>query len=139
MSEDTHVTPAAWRRSVLPRRGGLPVAYRPVAGHDGGAAPGRGGDREPAMEPPRPGGALLLAELDSPASGDRRRRDTSGPPGIVVGEVEAVTQFAEQSLLDAPTVGAGGTRWTRDRPHTFGGLHSVTVSEIIRDLREVVQ
>ena len=54
-------------------------------------------------------------------------------------EVEAVTQFAEQPLLDVRPVGGGGTRWSRDRPHTFGGLDPVTVSEIITDLREVMQ
>jgi Domain of unknown function (DUF4132) len=87
--------------------------WRRAAAEDGGV--------QPAMERPLPGGALLLAEIE---------------PGIVVGDV---TEFAEQAFLEVWIVGAGGTRWTRDRPHAFGELDPVTVSEIIRDLREVVQ
>ncbi|WP_327011891.1 DUF4132 domain-containing protein [Dactylosporangium sp. NBC_01737] len=87
--------------------------WRRAAAEDGGV--------QPAMERPLPGGALLLAELD---------------PGIAVGDV---SMLSEQALIEVWIVGAGGTRWTRDRPHTFGELDPVTVSEIIRDLREVVQ
>lgn len=65
----------------------------------------------------------------------RRRRRLEHAAAARVGG--GVTGFAEQTLLEVRI--AGGARWARERPRTFGELDPVTVSEIIKDLREVMQ
>ncbi|MEV4516498.1 hypothetical protein AB0K00_47055 [Dactylosporangium sp. NPDC049525] len=229
MTEDTCTTPEPRRHSILPRRGGLPVAARrggpSVAPRRGGlsVAPRRGGlsvahrpvaggketavaslsgavdlrgalTRPPIRADLRDAGLACLdagathpstraglcdaglACLDAGANHPSTRaglsdaglacRDAGAnrpgagviPLGAAAVTVTAVgssehwsgavssahavgdvTMLSEQAFLEVWIVGAGETRWTRDRPHTFGELDPVTVSEIIRDLREVMQ
>jgi hypothetical protein len=125
LSRDTYALTGAERAATdLTRFHGVKVpttkvlglerrGWRRAAAEDAGV--------QPAMERALPGGGLLVAELD---------------PGIAVGDVSALS---EQALLEVWILGPGRFRWTRDRPHTFGELDPVTVSEIIRDLREVMQ
>jgi hypothetical protein len=80
-----------------------------------------GGGVQSAMERPLPGGGWVIAELD---------------PGIPAG---VGAELPDQVFREVWIVGAGGSRWTGDRPHTIGELDAVTVSEIIRELTEVTQ
>ncbi|WP_238018207.1 DUF4132 domain-containing protein [Dactylosporangium sp. AC04546] len=74
-----------------------------------------------SMERDLPGGAVLELDLE---------------PGIVVGDV---TMMPDQQLGGVHIRGADESAWRREHRHRFDGLDPVTLSEIIRDLREVVQ
>ena len=109
--EDAFVMPSAWLRAIRPRRGGAPAGFRPS-----------------------PTWAADVATLVAKRLSLRTSLGDARPPADI-----RDAGLAGQSQLDVWTVGAGRTRWTRDRPHPFGGPDPVTVSEIIRDLREVMQ
>ncbi|GGM08901.1 DUF4132 domain-containing protein [Dactylosporangium sucinum] len=74
-----------------------------------------------SMERDLPGGAVLVLDIE---------------PGIVVGEI---TMMPDQQLGGVYIRGAGESAWSREHRHRLDGLDPVTMSEIIRDLREVVQ
>ncbi|WP_432988605.1 DUF4132 domain-containing protein [Dactylosporangium sp. CA-233914] len=76
---------------------------------------------QPAMERELPSGATLMLDLD---------------PGIVVGDV---TVFGDQSLGTAHVLPEDGHSWNRRNALPLGTVDPVTMSEILRDLQEVVQ
>src|SRR5690349_14794142 len=94
MTEDTFTTPDSWRRSLLPRRGGLPVTHRPVAGWKDTVAASLSGTVDPRAALTHPstqadlrdaGLAYLdaaLAHLSPPAA--------AGPPPGAGGAVPGV-------------------------------------------------
>ncbi|WP_433218444.1 DUF4132 domain-containing protein [Dactylosporangium sp. CS-047395] len=76
---------------------------------------------QPAMQRDLPGGATLMVDLD---------------PGIVVG---MVNEFEDQKLGAAYILPEAEFSWNRRSGLPFATLDAITASEILRDLREVVQ
>ncbi|GAB3824770.1 hypothetical protein ACFPIJ_63705 [Dactylosporangium cerinum] len=120
--EDTFVVPSSWLRAIRPRRGGAPAGFS--------LAPTWAADIATLLAK-RPS---LRTSLTHPAG--LRDAGLDGDTPLGCGDA---TEFAEQAFVEVWVVGAAGTKWTRDRAHAFGERDPVTVSEIIRDLREVVQ
>ncbi|MET7423216.1 hypothetical protein [Dactylosporangium sp. NPDC005555] len=113
---------SSWPRDVLPRRGGAPARTASAA---------TWATRVATLVATRPSRRSALIGTATPAD-----LSTHGFAHPGVGDV---TEPAEQVLRDVWIAGPGQWTWTGDRPHVSGELDPVTVSEIIRDLREVMQ
>ncbi|WP_433085934.1 hypothetical protein ACQP1P_11860 [Dactylosporangium sp. CA-052675] len=113
MSEDRFVTPAEWRRHLLPRRGGMPVPHVP-----------------------EPGAAAVVPGATQGRPGIRESLTHAGTPPDI-----AAAGFAQLDGEPASTpLGAAAVAvFTRRRGLPFGSLDAVTAAEILRDLREVTQ
>jgi hypothetical protein len=123
LARDTHELTAGERAATaLTRFAGVKIPATKVLGlqrrgwrrcepQDGGI--------QPMMERDLPSGATLMLDLD---------------PGIVIGDPATL---GEQALGDAFVLPEGATSWDRRHARPLGEVDAVTMSEIIRDLREV--